>query len=93
MVARWDIAQGHFELLEYGVVLPWRIEYAHKLHTRYGIELRDVAGCIVSDSFREYVASYNEVSMAAANRRFGRDVFVDTRREVEAVKAAGKSVE
>ena len=47
----------------------------------------------MSDSFREYVASYNKVSMAAANRRFGRDVFADMKREVEAVKAAGKSLE
>lgn len=37
--------------------------------------MRTVALCIVSETLRLYVDSYDEVSAAAANHKFGHDVF------------------
>jgi hypothetical protein len=35
----------------------------------------EVSTCIVSETLHSYADSYNEVSVAAANRKFGHDVF------------------
>jgi len=48
------------------------------LRERYGIENRVVAGCIVSPPLLAYTEGYNRVSMAAANRKFGHDVFKES---------------
>lgn len=73
--ARFDVWRGHYRVLAYGLPSPWRPEYAKLLRERYGIEVHTVALCIVSETLRAYADSYNEVSAAAANRRFGHDVF------------------
>jgi hypothetical protein len=75
LVARFDLARGHYEVLSLGLAAPWRPEYARLLHERYGIELRVVAGCDVSEWFLAYVEGYNTESMSAVNRELGRDVF------------------
>jgi len=75
IVARFDLARGHYEVLVLGLAPRWRPEYARLLRERYRIESRVVAGCVVSEWLLAYVEGYNEVSMNAANRRFGRDVF------------------
>jgi hypothetical protein len=56
-------------------------ETARLLRQRYGIELRVVAGCIVTKPLVAYVDGYNMVSMAAAGRKFGHDVFETTMRD------------
>jgi hypothetical protein len=73
--ARVDLRRGHYILLAYGLPSPWRPEYAQLLRERYGIEVHTVALCIVSETLRSYVDSYDEVSAAGANRKFGHDVF------------------
>lgn len=75
LLARFDIARGHYELLGYGLPSPRHAEYARLLRERYGIEYRPVALCIVSPTLVSYVDNYNRVSTAAANRKFGHDVF------------------
>ena len=75
VVARYDIARGHYQELTYGLPVPQRPTYAHVLKERYGIEVHAVSGCIVWPSLIAYVRGYNKVSMAAANRRWRRDVF------------------
>jgi hypothetical protein len=75
MVARFDVARGYYEVQGYGLPVPWREEYAQLLEHRYGVRFRTVALCIVSESLVAYVDSYNDVSMRAVNRMFGRDVF------------------
>jgi hypothetical protein len=37
-----------------------------------------VAGCLVSPPLLAYAEGYNRVSMNAANRKFGRDVFKES---------------
>jgi hypothetical protein len=78
LVAHFDVARGHYEILSLGLPVPWRSEFARILRERYGIENRVVAGCIVSPTLLAYTEGYNRVSMAAANRKFGHDVFKES---------------
>jgi hypothetical protein len=78
IVASFDLMRGHYKILSLGLPTPWRPEFAHLLRKRYGIEQRVVAGCVVSQSLLAYVDGYNRISMSAANRKFGRDVFQES---------------
>jgi hypothetical protein len=75
LLARFDIARGHYEILSYGLPVSWRPDYMRLLRERYGIEDRVIAGCIVTNSLVAYADGYNAVSITAANRKFGRDIF------------------
>lgn len=75
LTAHIDVWRGHYVVLAYGLPSPWRRQNAQLLRDRYGIEVRTVALCIVSETLRSYVDSYDEVSAAAANQKFGHDVF------------------
>ena len=96
-VARFDVARGHYEVQSFGLPAAWRPDYARLLRERYGIEHRTVAGCVVSESLVSYVSAYNGVTKAAAERKFGRDVFAecaaDARKAWEARSAAGTKQE
>lgn len=59
--AERDILQGRVAMLTYGLPVAWQPNYREILLNEHGIELRTVAGCMVSDSLLEYVAAYNEV--------------------------------
>jgi hypothetical protein len=76
--AHIDIALGHYTTLTYGIIPPWRPEYARLLNQRYGVKLHTVAGCIVSESTVDYVESYNEVVESALERKFKHNVSMDT---------------
>lgn len=78
LVARFDLARGHYEVLTLGLPAPWRPEAARLLRERYKIEMRVVAGCMVSESLLAYVDAYNKVSMSAAKLKFGHDVFQES---------------
>jgi hypothetical protein len=91
LVARFDTAREHYELLGYGLPGPGRAEYARLLRERYGIEYRPVALCIVSPTVVAYVDNYNGVSTAAANRKFGHDVFKECAEEARKKLAGGQS--
>jgi hypothetical protein len=78
LVAGFDVARGHYEVLTAGMPVEWRPEYARLLRERYGIKERVVAGCSVSRRLTEYVDGYNKVSMRAAKRKFGHDVFQES---------------
>jgi hypothetical protein len=75
LLARFDLARGHYEILSYGLPVSWRPDYVLLLRERYGIEDRAIAGCIVTNSLVAYADGYNAVSITAANRRYGRDIF------------------
>src|SRR6476619_4095775 len=79
--AQRDIAQDHYVVLGYGLPSPWRQEYIRLLRERYGIRFRTVALCIVSEDVKAYADNYNKVTVAAANRRFKRDVFKECAEE------------
>jgi hypothetical protein len=73
-LAQFDVAQGHYRILRYGLPARGSAEYELLLRERYGIESRRVAFCIVSQQLVAYAGSYNAVSTAAIERKFGRDV-------------------
>jgi hypothetical protein len=77
VVARFDVARGHYEVQSFGLPARWSPDYARLLRERYGIEHRTVAGCVVSESLVSYVSAYNSVTKAAAEHKFGRDVFAE----------------
>ena len=76
--AHFDIARGHYKILGYGLTRAWQGEYVRLLKERYGVEYHEEALCIVSKSVVDYVDAYDEVSKAAANRKFGRNIFEET---------------
>jgi len=82
IAARLDIRDGHYRLLTYGLPPPWLPDFNRFLKHRYGIEVSAVAGCILSSNMRSYVDSYDQVSVAAANQRFGHDVFKEAEHAV-----------
>lgn len=90
--AALDVARGHFEVQSTGLPARWRPEYARLLRARHGIELRVVAGCVVSDALTAYVRAYDTLAVAAAKYKFGRDVFAecdaDARKHWERRRAA-----
>jgi hypothetical protein len=83
LAAKLDLTSGHYEVLGYGLPGPARSEYVRLLQGRYGIHLRTIALCVVEPSLVTYANSYNEVSTAAANHKFGHDVFRECYEEAE----------
>ena len=77
-VAYFDVARGHYEVQGYGFPEPAVPEYARLLRERYGIEYRQVALCHFSQELENYADAYNSVMVAAARRKFGRDVVTQT---------------
>ena len=75
LAARVDVARGHYRLLEVGLPVSYRLEFDRMLRERYGVETSVVAGCVVTEELLAYVARYNAVSMNAANRKFGHNIF------------------
>ena len=80
--ARFDLWCGHYAIHTYGLNL-WRREYARILKDRYGIKTHIDAFCLVSKSQNAFADSYNKLSTAAANRKFGHDIFNECGEEAE----------
>jgi hypothetical protein len=82
--AERDIRDGRLDIEMYGGPPPaWLDECAKLLRQRYGIRLRDIAGCVVDYQIIGHERGYNEVSHAEILRRFGRDVVEETKTEVK----------
>jgi hypothetical protein len=79
--AQEDVAQGKFKLLRYGLPAPWAEEYFRILNQRYGIQSVPVAGCVVTDDLVTHANAYNKMSMDAAKRKFGEDIFKRAERD------------
>lgn len=62
----------------------WDGEYAALLQQRYGIQLRSVAGCIVTDESAGHLEGYNAVMLPEIRRRFGAGVLERTADEARA---------
>jgi hypothetical protein len=59
----------------YGLPAPWVPQYREILRERHCIELRAIAGCVVTRPLLDYAASYNEVMAERITDRFGEQVF------------------
>jgi len=82
--ANRDIRANHLAIKMYGLPSPSRPLFTRLLHERYGIELRTVAGCLVSDHELAGWNAYNSVMEAEITRRFGADAIQKTFTEAEA---------
>lgn len=76
--ARLDLERGRYAILAYGLPPGGRDEYTRLLRERYGIERRQIALCIVDRSTVAFADSYNHVSVAAAQKKFGQEIFEQT---------------
>jgi hypothetical protein len=83
LTALYDVARGQYKILGYGLPAPSRPLYVRILKENYGIEYHAVAGCMVSYSLKNFVRGYDQVSEAAANRKFGRDVIQESSDEAD----------
>jgi hypothetical protein len=91
LAAHVDVERGHYKILTLGLAVSWRPEYTHLLRERYGVEERVVAGCFVSESLLAFAEGYNTVSMKAANRKFGHDVFEESAADARRIWKARQS--
>jgi hypothetical protein len=82
IAAEIDLRRGHYTILLYGLPPRDEARYLHTLKDRFGVQSKRVANCIVSQPLLDYADSYNKVIDAALQRKFNRDVFQDTAREV-----------
>jgi len=83
VAGQFDVRHGHYRLLTYGLPPSEFAEYANILEERYGVHVQAVTGCIVSEPLKDYVDSYDDVSFAAANRKFGHDIFKEAWQEAQ----------
>jgi hypothetical protein len=97
VVAWFDIARGHYEIRTAGLPPKWGGNYSRLLRERYGIRRVVFAGCSIGLSESLYACAYDAVSMTAAKRKFGSDVFAecaaDARKAWEAERIAEADAE
>ncbi len=79
-----DLRRGRLTILTYGLPAPWSLALMEVLHRDHGIELRAVAGCVVTKEQMRYVEEYNEVIERHLTAIHG-EAFFD--REVRKAKA------
>lgn len=78
--ARADHKNGVFMLRGHGLPSDCGIAYRELLAERFDITLYN-QGCLVGYGEREYDEGYNAVSQDLLTRRFGRDIFAETRED------------
>lgn len=80
-----DLAAGKLAIETVGEAATWRRTYARLLHDRHGIELREVAGCVVDRETMQHMDAYNAVMKAEISRRFGADTLEKTAEEAQRI--------
>ena len=76
--AQRDLAHGHYVILAYGLPPAGVVEYAQIMRQKYGVEYRQVARCIVSQSLVSYADAYDEVSGSEIRKKFGQNFFANS---------------
>ena len=71
--AQRDLTNGLLEVKSYGDPAPATEDYAKILKTRYQVEFRTVAGCVVTPERVDNWRGYNDVMMGEIKRRYGKD--------------------
>jgi len=69
--AERDIAAGVLRLKSYGLPAHWFGDYARLMQSRLGVEIKPVAGCVVTTSLVRNVQGYNKRMTEEIIRRFG----------------------
>lgn len=77
IAASADCAFGHYEVQTFGVPATWSSEFCRLASERFGVKVRTVAGCVVTDDLVWYVDGYNRVSRSRIQARFGKDALAE----------------
>jgi len=91
MAARYDVWHGNYKILLYGLPPASRAEYVRLLAERYQVQSVVVAFCTPSPSLRAYVDHYDAITAAAANKKFGHDIFEESYQEAERTWASQRA--
>ncbi len=83
-----ELAQGTLALETMGLPPVSRGAYIDLLKQRHGIQLRAVAGCLVTPSLTGHARGFNEVMLAEIQKRFGPDALEKAERDAEAQVSA-----
>jgi hypothetical protein len=70
-----DFAAGRYRMLVYGLRGP--VSEQDRRLAKEGVEVKAIAGCIVSDGILEGARVYNEVMREKLKVKLGRDVFTN----------------
>jgi hypothetical protein len=73
--AETDFTAGRYRMLVYG--MPKAGSERDKRLAKEGVEVKPIAGCVVSDGILEGARVYNEVMREKLKAKLGRDVFND----------------
>ncbi len=73
--AQAAIDDGQLVILTYGLPAEWSHEYREVLLKDYGIQLRAIAGCEVTQPLLDFAANYNRVMRDRIKKSFEADVF------------------
>jgi hypothetical protein len=73
--AKAVLARGQLIMVTYGLPGAGWIEYRTILSERYGIEMRTIAGCVVTSGVLRYAERFNAVMEPEIRRRYGDNVF------------------
>ena len=84
IVAWVDYTRGHYEVQTFGYPAPWAWEFRRLIQERYGVEVKAVAGCVVSPQLVWYVHGYNSVSCSRLRKKFGKDILAECVKEAQA---------
>lgn len=82
-----DVARGHYELKTYGPINGDLEEFSEIAAEEYGIEVV-THGCIISTEGIEHTRGYNDVSVAAIERKYGAGVIDSIRERAKALYRA-----
>ncbi len=83
-----ELAQGTLALETMGLPPRSRGAYMDLLKQRHGIQLRAVAGCLVTPSLTGHARGFNEVMLAEIQKRFGPDALAQAERDAESQTSA-----
>lgn len=85
-----DVQNEKFVIKAWGLAefrindIPSRTEvYESLLLSRYKIRFEWVAGCVIDDETLSYATAYNEVSKAAIEAKFGKDILDKVRKDAD----------
>jgi hypothetical protein len=85
MEAARDIGAGKLIIRTYGEPIVGYYPDKEILAKDYGVELKAVAGCVVSEELVENVRGYNEAQQAEIERRFGEGILGKVERQAQQV--------
>ena len=83
--AEVDLAGGKLVILEYGMYPPWDKERREVARARFELEIRPLAGCVITKPLVTFVDAYNRVMAQEIESRFGSDVLDRIDREGRAI--------